>query len=59
VKENLDVKLHNVPPSKEILAESIRDVSTEHLNKCIIIFGTVVRTGKVHSRELRKDFKCK
>ncbi len=25
----------------------------------MIIFGTVVRTGNVHSRELRKLFKCK
>lgn len=45
-----------IPPTKEIVAESIRQVSAEHLNKYLIVFGTVVRTGNVHSRELYKDF---
>ena len=48
-----------VPPTKEIVCESIRKVGSEHLNKYIIVFGTVVRTGNVHSRELYKDFQCK
>ena len=48
-----------MPPTKEIVAESIRSVGSEHLNKFIILFGTVVRTGHVHSRELFKEFSCK
>ena len=59
VKERLDVKLINVPPTKEIVAESIRDLNAKHLGKLIIIFGTVVRTGNVSSRELKKKFVCK
>lgn len=59
MKERLDIKLINVPPTKEIVAESIRDLSSQHLNKLIIIFGTVVRTGNVNSRELKKKFACK
>ena len=59
VKERLDVKLINVPPTKEIVAESIRDLGPKHLNKLIIIFGTAVRTGKVNNRELKKKFACK
>ncbi|CDW77769.1 mcm2 3 5 family protein [Stylonychia lemnae] len=59
VKKNLDVKLSMVPPTKEIVAESIRQVTSEHLNKFIILFGTVVRTGHVHSRELFKKFQCR
>lgn len=59
VKERLDIKLINVPPTKEIVSESIRDLSAKHLNKLIIIFGTVVRTGNVNSRELKKKFACK
>jgi len=59
VKERLDIKLINVPPTKEIVAESIRDLNAGHLNKLIIIFGTVVRTGNVNSRELKKKFACK
>ena len=47
--KKLCVKLINVPPTKEIVAESIRTVNSEHLNKFIILFGTVVRTGHVHS----------
>ena len=49
----------NVPPTKEIVAESIRELSAKHLNKLIIICGTVVRTGNVNSRELTKKFCCK
>lgn len=56
LKKYLDVKLSSVPPTKEIVAESIRQVGAEHLNKYIIVFGTVVRTGHVHSRELYKKF---
>ena len=59
VKEKLDVKLINVPPSKEIVCETIREVTARHLNKYIIIYGTVVRTGNVNSRELTKKFCCK
>lgn len=57
--KKLQVKLTNVPPTKEIVTESIRTVNAEHLNKFIILFGTVVRTGHVHSRELFKEFACK
>ncbi len=57
--KKLVVKLVNVPPTKEIVAESIRSVNSEHLNKFIILFGTVVRTGHVHSRELFKEFECR
>ena len=53
------MKLINVPPTKEVVAESIRQVGSEHLNKFIILFGTVVRTGHIHSRELFKEFMCK
>lgn len=53
------MKLINVPPIKEIVADTIRQVNSSHLNKFIILFGTVVRTGHVHSRELYKEFKCK
>lgn len=53
------VKLSNVPPTKEVVAESIRSVGAEHLNRFIILFGTVVRTGNVHSRELFKEFSCR
>ncbi len=48
-----------MPPTKEIVAESIRDLGAKHLNKLIMIFGTVVRTGNVNSRELKKKFVCK
>lgn len=34
-------------------------MTARHLNKYIIIYGTVVRTGNVNSRELTKKFKCK
>ena len=57
--KKLTVKLFNVPPTNEIVAESIRSVGPEHLNKFIILFGTVVRPGHVHSRELFKEFQCK
>ena len=59
VKKNIDIKLINVPPTTEIVASSIRSVTSEHLNKFIILFGTVIRTGNVHNRELFKDFECK
>eukprot|EP00347_Sterkiella_histriomuscorum_P013643 403363933 len=59
VKKNLDVKLLNIPPTKEVVAESIRAVNTEYQNKFIILTGTVVRTGHVNSRELFKQFKCR
>lgn len=48
-KTRLDIKFINVPPTNEVLAESIRCLSSRHLNKLIIIFGTVVRTGNVNS----------
>jgi hypothetical protein len=57
--KKLNVKLINVPPTKEIVAESIRQVNSEHLNKFIILFGTVVRTGHVQTRELYKEFECR
>ena len=59
VKHKLDIKLNNVPPSKEIAPEKIRDLSSHHLGKMIVLFGTVVRTGNVNSRELLKRFECK
>lgn len=48
-----------MPPTREIVAESIRAVGAQHLNKFIILFGTVVRTGNVQSRELFKEFACR
>ena len=45
--KKIHVKLTNVPPTKEIVAESIRSVGAQHINKFIILFGTVVRTGHV------------
>ena len=48
-----------IPPSSEIMAENLRDISSRHLNKFVGAMGTVVRTAKVQSRELYKDFKCK
>ena len=60
VKTKLDVKLINVPPIPgEIVAESIRDLSNKMLGKQIILFGTVLRTGNVNSRELYKNYACK
>lgn len=59
LKERIDIKLINVPPTKEIVAESIRELSARHLNKLIIISGTCVRTGNINSRELKKKFACK
>lgn len=56
VKERLDVKLINVPPTSEIVCETIREIDATHLNKFIIIYGTVVRTGNVGARELFKKF---
>ena len=45
-----------VPPTKELVAESLREITSYHLNKFIIIFGTVVRTSNIQSRELYKEF---
>jgi DNA replicative helicase MCM subunit Mcm2 (Cdc46/Mcm family) len=60
VKNRLDIKLINVPPiSGEIVAESIRDINNKMLGKQIIVFGTVMRTGNVNSREIYKKFECK
>ena len=59
IKKNIDVKLTNVPPLKEVICESIRNLGQYHLNKRTIIFGTVVRTSNINSRELKKDFECK
>ena len=55
----LDIKMINVPPTKEVLAENIRELNSRHLNKLIIIFGTVVRTGNINSRELQRNYKCR
>jgi DNA replicative helicase MCM subunit Mcm2 (Cdc46/Mcm family) len=52
--------LINVPPiSGEIVAESIREINNRMLGKQIIVFGTVMRTGNVNSREIFKKFECK
>ena len=47
VKKNLDVRLCNVPPCKEIMADSIRELNSTHFNKFISVFSTVTRTGQV------------
>lgn len=56
VKRKLDIKLTHVPPVPEIVCEFIRNMGQEQLGKIAIIFGTVVRTSNVNSRELIKDF---
>ena len=58
LKPHLDVKLFNVPPHKDIICESIRNLNHRHLQKTCLVFGTVVRTGNVGSRELAKLFQC-
>ena len=59
MKKNLDVKLIQVPPLKEVHCESIRNLNSHNLGKTTIIFGTVIRTGNMSARELIKDFQCK
>ena len=59
VKSKLDIKLNNIPPLKEILCDSIRNLGQNHIEKQSIIYGTVLRTNNVNSRELFKDFECK
>ena len=59
VKNKLDIKLNNIPPLKEILCDSIRNLGQNHIEKQSIIYGTVLRTNNVNSRELFKDFECK
>jgi len=58
-KKNLDIKLAQIPPVEEIVAENIRNISSVHLVKFISVFGTVVRTSAVNNRELYKEFKCR
>lgn len=48
-----------MPPLPEVLCESIRGLSQQHLHKISMIFGTVVRTSNVNSRELTKQFECR
>jgi len=59
VKIHIDVRLVNVPPLADILCRKIRDIKHHQLGKLIIIFGTVVRSGNVNSREVKKKFRCK
>lgn len=59
VKKHIDVRLMNVPPIQDVLCRNIRDISSSKVGKLVIIFGTVMRTGNVNSRELKKKFKCK
>ena len=59
LKTHLDICFVQVPPLRELVCESIRNLGQQHLNKTSIIFGTVVRTSNVNSRELSKEFECK
>lgn len=48
----------NVPPSKDIVAESIRGLSSKHIDKSIIIYGTVVRASNMKARKLKQKLEC-
>jgi len=55
----LKVRLVNIPPINEIAIGSIRSVRQCHMNKYMVIYGTVVRAQSVKNRETKKDFACK
>jgi len=48
-----------VPPLNEITLESIRNIRQCHVNKYIMVFGTVLRRTHIKNRETKKDFACK
>ena len=55
----MDVRLINVPPFKEIFLDTIRNLRQSHVNKFMVIQGTVIRTSNVKNRETKKDFACR
>ncbi|CDW81828.1 mcm2 3 5 family protein [Stylonychia lemnae] len=58
-KKHVDVRLINVPPLREIFLDTIRNLRQFHVNKFMVIQGTVIRTNLVKNRETKKDFACK
>ena len=58
-KKHLDIRFINVPPLKEIYLDTIRNLRQYHVNKFMVIQGTVIRTSNVKNRETKKDFACK
>ena len=59
LKKKMDVRLTNVPPLKEITLETIRNIRQCHVNKYMVVYGTVIRCTSVKNRETKKDFACK
>jgi DNA replicative helicase MCM subunit Mcm2 (Cdc46/Mcm family) len=59
LKKHLDVRLANVPPLKEITLDSIRHIRQCHVNKYMVLYGTVIRATSIKNRETKKDFACK
>ena len=59
LKKKINVRLGNIPPISEIAIGSIRNVRQCHMNKYMVIYGTVVRAQSVKNRETKKDFACK
>ena len=43
LKKKINVRLGNIPPISEIAIGSIRNVRQCHMNKYMVIYGTVVR----------------
>jgi len=59
IKKRINVRLTNVPPLQEITLGSIRNMRQCHVNKYMVIHGTVMRAQTVKNRETKKDFACK
>ena len=59
VKKRINVRLMNVPPLQEITLGSIRNMRQCHVNKYMVIYGTVMRATTIKNRETKKDFACK
>jgi DNA replicative helicase MCM subunit Mcm2 (Cdc46/Mcm family) len=58
-KRHIDIRLTNVPPLTEITLDTIRNLRQCHVNKYIVIYGTIIRTTARKNRETKKDFACK
>ena len=43
IKRRVHIRLINIPPMKEISIGSIRNVRQCHVNKYMVLYGTVVR----------------
>jgi DNA replicative helicase MCM subunit Mcm2 (Cdc46/Mcm family) len=59
LKRRVNIRLINIPPMKEISIGSIRNVRQCHVNKYMVLYGTVVRAQTCKNRETKKDFACK